>query len=40
MYTHSHTHNADVYIGFSLEVSGNRDLLQREEQSINDGAEA
>ena len=40
MYTHSHTHNADGYIGFSLEVSGNRDLHQSDELSINEGAEA
>lgn len=37
---HTLTHNADGYIGFSLEVSGNRDLLQGEELSSNNGAEA
>lgn len=34
VHTLTHTHNADRYL------SGNRDLLQREELSINNGAEA
>ena len=34
-HTHTHTHNADGCVGFSLQVSGNRDLLQGEELSIN-----
>ena len=30
-HTHTHTHNADRCVGFSLQVSGHRDLLQGEE---------